>query len=32
MTGLALQAPFILAGHGLSVAALEAAHPAVDVA
>ncbi|KJS26817.1 MAG: hypothetical protein VR75_05080 [Hyphomonadaceae bacterium BRH_c29] len=32
MTGLALQAPFILAGHGLSVAALEATHPAVDVA
>ena len=32
VTGLALQAPFILSGHGLAVAALQAAHPAGDVA
>ena len=32
ITGLALQAPFILSGHGLAVAALQAVHPAGDVA
>ena len=32
ITGLALQAPFILAGHGLAVAALSARSKALDVA
>ncbi|WP_139068903.1 MULTISPECIES: hypothetical protein [unclassified Hyphomonas] len=32
VTGLFLQAPFILAGHGLAVAALRAAHPPANVA
>lgn len=32
VTGLLLQAPFILAGHGLAVAALAAVHPTADVA
>ena len=32
VTGLLLQAPFILAGHGLAVAGLKAVHPASDIA
>jgi hypothetical protein len=32
VSGLFLQAPFILAGHGLAVAALRAAHPPASVA